>query len=146
MSIVNKLKTDSLTARKNRETVKAGFLVTLLSEVQNVGKSNGNRETTDVEAIAVIKKFCNNSKMVLEAAKNKVAAGDMTGEADGIRADMEIKIAESYLPKQLTAEDIHAILGEMPVTDMKTVQGHFKENYAGRYDGKLLAQIVNGVS
>ena len=47
-------------ARKMKYTATATLLTTLYSEAQMVGKNDGNRETTDAEVVAVIKKFVKN--------------------------------------------------------------------------------------
>ena len=65
MSIVTNIKAASLQARKDRNAPKAALLSTLLGEVQMIGKNNGNRESTDGEAIAVIKKMLNNTTETL---------------------------------------------------------------------------------
>ena len=55
--ILEKIKNASLAARKAKEALAATLLTTLYSEAVNVGKNNGNRDTTDAEAVAVVKKF-----------------------------------------------------------------------------------------
>ena len=60
MSLIQDIKSASLVARKARETKKAESLITLYSEASMIGKNDGNRESTDAETIAVIKKFIKN--------------------------------------------------------------------------------------
>ena len=55
--IVNQLKQDRVQARKDRDPTLTSFLTTVYSEVVTVGKNDGNRETTDQETIAVLKKY-----------------------------------------------------------------------------------------
>ena len=56
MTIAEQIKAASLTARKARDTVASALLTTLLSDVVMIGK-NAGRETTDAEAVAIVKKF-----------------------------------------------------------------------------------------
>lgn len=56
MTITEQIKAASLTARKARDTVASALLTTLLSDVVMIGK-NAGRETTDAEAVAIVKKF-----------------------------------------------------------------------------------------
>ena len=57
MSILNTIKNDNVTARKSRDIITSSLLSTLYAEAVNVGKNDGNRETSDKETLAVIKKF-----------------------------------------------------------------------------------------
>lgn len=56
MTVIEKLKAESLRLRKERSVVAPSILFAL-SEIEKVGKNNGNRETTDDEAIKVIQKL-----------------------------------------------------------------------------------------
>ncbi len=56
MTVIEKLKKESLRLRKERSIVAPSILFAL-SEIEKVGKNNGNRETTDDEAIKVVQKL-----------------------------------------------------------------------------------------
>ena len=56
MSVIEKLKTESMALRKVRSPVAPAILFAL-SEIEKVGKNNGNRATTEDEAIKVIQKL-----------------------------------------------------------------------------------------
>jgi uncharacterized protein YqeY len=56
MSVIEKLKTESMALRKVRSPVAPAILFAL-SEIDKVGKNNGNRTTTEDEAIKVIQKL-----------------------------------------------------------------------------------------
>ena len=59
----------------------------------------------------------------------------------------EIEILESYLPKQLTIDEIRSIISTLHDLkgpfNMGFIQKHFKENYAMLYDGKVVAMVAN---
>lgn len=140
MSILEQIRADSVSARKSGDKLKSGLLVTLLSEAQTVGK-NAGRETTDEETIAVIKKFIKNSNQVAEAARDNI-----TAETNAYK---EIEILESYLPKQLTEDEIKVIINglknptdQIMGADMKSIMGYFKHMYPGRYDGATVAKYA----
>ena len=61
MTLLAKLKADSLQARKDGNKVAANLLVTLVSEATMVGKNAGNRDSTDEEVQRVVKKFLDNT-------------------------------------------------------------------------------------
>lgn len=56
MSVIEKLKSESMALRKVRSPVAPAILFAL-SEIEKVGKNNGNRATTEDEAIKVIQKL-----------------------------------------------------------------------------------------
>ena len=83
MTLIERIKEDNLAARKNRDQVRATLLTTLFSEAVSVGKNAGNRETTDAETLAVIKKFIKGIDDTLSAMKDK------TDIAEYIRQKLE---------------------------------------------------------
>ena len=56
MSVIEKLKSESMALRKVRSPIAPAILFAL-SEIEKVGKNNGNRATTEDEAIKVIQKL-----------------------------------------------------------------------------------------
>lgn len=138
MTLMERLKSDSLAARKRKDTVVANLLSTLISEAANVGKNNGNRDSTDEEVARVVKKFYDNANEIVR----------LTSDSDGPAA-FEASILEAYMPQQLTEEQLRAIIVEMKATHpgvpVGAVMGYLKNNYSGQYDGKLAAQIYKEV-
>lgn len=138
MSLIEIIKQDQLNARKEKLVIKSSILTTLIGEAEMVGKNDGNRQSTDEEVVKVIKKFIKN----IDDTLNVVSEGSVTSLI------AERVILESYLPKQLTAEDIVRILSENYPSNppTKAVGMKFlKENYAGRYDGKLASQVIDSL-
>ena len=138
--IIDTIKDASLNAR-NEKDASAALLVTLLSEVEKVGKDNGNRRTTNAEATMVIKKFISNAQQIINLA------GENTDAA--AKAQNEINILEQYLPKQMTQEEITtaiiAVLNENKSATMGDVMKALKEYHEGRYDGKLASKLAGGI-
>lgn len=141
MTILNNIREKSIEARKSKDSVASSLLVTLLSEVAMIGK-NANRETTDAEAVAVIKKFINNNKETL----------GLVLEIDEVRGNAlarEIAILETFLPTQLSADDletvIKTIIYEVKATtpkEMGVVMKTLKERHEGTYDSKVASDLV----
>lgn len=132
--LMEKIKADMITAKKAGEKNKATLLNTLYAEAGTVGKNKENRESTDQEVLSVIKKFIKGVDETLQALGNE-------GTAVAIFLE-EKKILESYMPQQLTREDLEDIIFGLKTKDMATVMKHLKENYAGLYDGKTASEIV----
>jgi uncharacterized protein YqeY len=64
------------------------------------------------------------------------------------RADREIQILESFLPKQMNEEELRAVIEHFkaanPGANVGAIMGHLKAEFAGLYDGKLASQIAKG--
>ena len=58
--LLGELRKMMMKAKLEKDTVKGNLLSTLVAEAVMVGKNDGNRETTDAETIAMIKKFLKN--------------------------------------------------------------------------------------
>jgi uncharacterized protein YqeY len=125
--LAEQIKKDMVQAMKDKEIVKRDVLRVLKGELQR------DFITEDEAVIKKVKKMVTNLK-----------------ETDGDQE--EIDILESYLPEQLTRDEL---IGHARVfietnelsgpKSMGQVMGYFSKNYAGLYDGKELSAIVRSL-
>jgi len=137
MTLLEKIRKNSLEARKLRDSIKSNLLVTLLSEAQAVGKNaKPPRESTDEEVVQVIKKFIKNAEETSGLAANHLDAVHQSSR--------ELEILASYLPEQLSEETIAEIVKDLKATnlDMRAIMQYFKETHTGRYDGGIVAKYA----
>lgn len=134
--MLTQLKADQLAARKAKQTVRAKLLTTLISDAEMIGKNDGNRETTESEVIALVKKYIKNAEEVLLHGNN----------AETVE---ELAILEGYLPTQLNDDQIEVIvqqvIEEQSLTEPKQmglIMKHLKQNYDGQFDGAAAARIA----
>ena len=138
MSLLARIKSDQLTARKAKQAVTASLLTTLIGEASMVGK-NAGRETTDAEVVATIRKFL---KGVDESLR---VAGDYR-DGEMVSVLWEEKTAlESYLPRQMDKSELKRVLTQFNAENANkgVLMKFLKDNFAGQYDGKLAAQVVD---
>lgn len=141
MSLIDTIKADQVSARKQRMTGVAALLTTLIGEAEMVGK-NAGRIVTDAEVQATIKKFIKNIDETIKAL----------GDADPRTA---IAMAERdtllrYLPQQLSEAElrqhisaIHAgLLAQGDKADMGAIMKVLKQRFDGLYDGKLASTCI----
>lgn len=83
--ILDVIRKVTLEARKARQSDKAAFLNTLISDITMVAKNDGNREPTDTDSLSILKKFLKGAEESLVALK---AAG-----RDTSKSEMEKKTA-----------------------------------------------------
>jgi uncharacterized protein YqeY len=133
-----RLRADSIEARKAREKLRALVLSTTLSELKNREIELGE-EADDAEVIAVVTKAVKRRK---EAADQMRAAGrDELADKE----TAEGKILSAYLPEGLSEEEVRGIIQEIlagGVAEMGPVMGQLMPRLKGRFDGKEANRIV----
>lgn len=143
MTLIEQIKADQLAARKAYDALKANLLTTLLGEAIAIGKNADNRETTDLEVLAIVKKFIDNLDFVI----------DKTGKdsVSGSRALDEKNILLAYVPTQMTESELReyiefyfeAAKQSGATVTMGNIMGFLKQNRAGLYDGKMASKLAN---
>lgn len=138
MNILSNIKAAHTKARQAKGDLSTGlFLGTLRAEVEKAGSytTGGTIEVSDEDAIKVIKKFVINARECLPFLSDPVKK-DAT--------EKEIALYETFLPKQLTEQDMKNIIMSMPTEQwtVPIIMKLFKEKYAGQYDGRLLSTIA----
>jgi uncharacterized protein YqeY len=139
--LIEKIKSDQLTARKERNGVASALLTTLIGDAVAIGKNDGGRPVTDSEVVALIKKYISNMHATI------THLGDSNPEAVKI-VNEEIEILSQYLPQQLSEEEMNtAITGIIfdVGQNMGKIMGALKSRYDGQYDGKMASSIVKGL-
>lgn len=120
-------------AKKAKETVKANLLSTLYAEIFTFSKSG--KELTEEDEIKIIRKFLKNIDDTLKLDINDDSRTKFIAEK---------QVLESYLPSQMSKDEIEKIVGEL-ISEGKTIKEimpFFKEKYSGRYDGKTVSDTV----
>jgi uncharacterized protein YqeY len=152
------VKADQLQARKDRDTVKAKLLTTLLGETKTLADKNAEKEPrdangsvvkrdpTDGEVEATIDSFLKKNREAQEyMAKSEIHP--VAVEANLAEARAEEAILLAYKPQQLTAEQIEQIITDnFSVVENKLrgqINLYFKANYAGQYDGMSLKNAID---
>jgi hypothetical protein len=138
MFITQKLRELLTKARKERNSAQITFYSTLIGELDAIGKTAGNRETTDDEAVRHIKKWVNNIDETIKAR-------------GGVCTELlqEKKLCEEFLPSMLTEDTLTQVIALAIETHGKNqgaVMKHLKEHYPNLYDGKLASSIFKELS
>ena len=96
MSVVEKLKVESLRLRKERSPI-AASITFALSEIEKIGKNNGNRATTNDEAVKVVQKLI---ATIDENLKLDIDDGRR------VALNYEKQILQSVLPQMVPEDEI----------------------------------------
>ena len=140
-----KLMDDLKTAMRDKDALKKDTVQMIRAAILQVEKDNGVTLEDD-KIIEIIAK---------EAKKRKDAAADFekSGREDLIEKNQkELEIITSYLPKQLSVEEIEVIVKEIIATlgatsmkDMGAVMKEAKAKMGAQADGKTINEVVKSL-
>jgi uncharacterized protein YqeY len=132
--IYDKIKAKSIEIRKAKGQL-AAYSTFVLSEVSKIGKSKGDRETTDDEAITVLKKMLTVAESNLELAVE---------DKSSVLLEAEIEFLKSVLPSMATEEEVTEFLKNTfsEKTHKGVVFKAAKEKYGSLVDMMKLAVIA----
>ncbi len=136
--LINKLKEDRIKHFKMRNDNPVSRVAYSVLGVLIGDATKESKEPTDEKVIAMIKKFVENSKVCLENAKDELTK---------FSSEKEIEVLNSYLPKQLSEDEIRLIITSVinktgGNANIGMIMKLFKENHSGCYDGALVSKIT----
>lgn len=129
MSIIQELKDKALEMRKLRSDLSA-VMQFHVSEVVDIGKSNGNRDTTEDEAIQYLKKAVQKLKENAHSDRR------------------EIVLLEELLPRMATEDEVRAHLQHLEATEgldvlnKGAVMKAVKSKFGSLVDMKMVAGML----
>lgn len=144
MTLFDQISEDIKAAMKARDKVRLETLRNIKKVFLEVKTAPGANDTLeDADALKIITKLAKQGK---ETAVTYTQAG----RQDLADAELaQVEVLESYLPKQLSAEEIEAevkkIIAEVGATSMKEmgrVMGTASKLLAGKADGRVISEIV----
>lgn len=130
-------------AMKARDTLKSSTLSFLRADMLNQATSKKKDKLDDLEIIVVIKKQIKQRQDSIE----QFTKGNRLEMAE--KEKKELEILKIYLPAELSAEEIKAVIEEAVVStgasgikDMGKLMKELTLRIAGRADGKLVSELV----
>ena len=142
MSVIEKLKAESIALRKTRSPIAPSILFAL-SEIEKVGKNNGNRETTEDEAIKVIQ------KLIVTIDENLKLVAD---ENRKTALSFERQVLSGVLPQMASDSEVTDFLrelftgkreGDMPKKG--EVMKALRDKFGALIDMKRAGQLVTEI-
>lgn len=140
MTLYAKIKADCLVFRKEHKKEEAGILLVVLGEAETKAKQlssdslEADGSLPDHEVLKIIKKNIDDAITTLNAKK------------DNRKAQLTRDLLEPYMPQMLTAEELQDILtSAVEVENLGTAMKFLKENYAGKYDGKVASEVARNM-
>ena len=145
MSLINKLMEDMKTSMRNKDTIRKKTITMVRAAVKQM-EVDERRILSDEEILDIISKQLKEKRIVIEEFK-KGAREDLVQLTNA-----EIDILLEYLPKQLSYEEVKAIvvetISEVKATSMKDIGLIMKTvmpKVKGRTDGNIVNKAIKEV-
>ena len=149
MSLHQEIKTEMVTAMKARDAVRLMVLRGLITGFINELVAKGMRpdgELSDEGVLSVISK-------AVKQRKDSIEQFDKGGRADLSTAEAEeLKILETYLPAQMSKEEIEMYIKEkLSVSPLDPTQkgqfmGIIMKELKGKADGMVVKEVLDSIS
>ena len=140
MKLIDKVKADSISARKQKSP-EAAILGMLLSGALVSAKDSGNRDVVDEDVVKVAKKLSKQAEEVINILDKN--------NKDSSVAKAELEVLSRYTPttlsEQETQEAVDKVMLETNATSMKdmgTVMALLKTDYGDAVDMKVASKYV----
>lgn len=139
--LYDEIKKANVQAIKDKDSVARSFYSVILNKImlENIKKREKGGEVNDEDIANILNKTI---KELDEEKQNYAKVGN-TQEVENI--DKQIEIAKKYLPKQLSREEIEKIIKSLDDKSIGSVMKHFKLNYNGKCDMKLVQEVLKGI-
>ncbi|MFL0364250.1 GatB/YqeY domain-containing protein [Bacillus sp. PK3_68] len=143
MSLLERLNDDIKQAMKNKEKEKLTVIRMLKASLQNEAIKAGNEGLTEDQELAVLSRE-------VKQRKDSLHEFEKAGRADLVsKIQTELTYVNSYMPKQLSDEELEAIVQETIAevnasskADIGKVMGALMPKIKGRADGGLVNKLV----
>lgn len=142
-ALLEKITKASIEARKARDTVRAGVLGMVLTDVTNLTKAPGRdgKPITDEDVMGVVKGWVKKTNDAIEMT--------LKGNGDISKMETEKAVLMEFLPKQLSNDELAAIITaavaaqpEKSMRAMGAVMKVLNTEYNGQFDGKVASEMV----
>ena len=136
--IEEQIKKANIEAMKNKDAVARAFYSVLLNKIllEKIAKGDRQNPLPDADLSNLIQK-------VIKELNDEKTKFEKVGNTEEIeRLSKQIELATSYLPKQLSKEEIKDIILGLPDRNIPTVMKHFKANFNGQVDMRLVQEVL----
>ena len=136
--LYDEIKKANVEAMKAKDAVARGIYSVVLNKLMldTIRKREKGEEVVDADVVNILQKTI---KELSEERENYLKVKNAE-EADKIAT--QIKILEGFLPKMLSEDEIKSIILALPDRSVPTVMKHFKANYNGKCDMRLVQSVL----
>lgn len=130
--IKEQINKDYMTAFKAKNTVAKNLLSVVKGEIQTIEKNTGIENMSDVDVIKILAKTAKSLKETISLS-------------DSEQAKEELVIIESYLPKQMSKEEVTTKVTELKNAGVTNIGAIMKEFASLPADKKMVSEVIKEV-
>lgn len=136
MTLKEKINKDYIEAFKAKNNVKKNLLSVIKGEIQTIEKNTGVENLSDEDVIKIL------NKTVKSLKETMVSLIDSQSVEKILTVKNELVIVDSYLPKQLSIEEIQSKIDSLVASGLKNMGMIMKEFNSLPADKKLVSELV----
>ena len=137
MTLKEKINKDYIEAFKAKNTVAKNLLSVIKGEIQTIEKNTGAENLSDEDVTKILNKTVKSLKETIKSL------APIDGNGEGIvQAVAELAIVESYLPTQLSVEEIQSKIDALVASGVKNIGMIMKEFNSLPVDKKVVSELV----
>lgn len=140
--LTDQLSEDLKQAQLSRDEIKVSTLRLLISEIKNA-QIQKRGDLSDADVISIVQREAKKRKEAIEAFRKGGR------EDSAVKEEVELRLLESYLPAQLSTEELTKVVedsikitGATSIQDIGKVMGTVMGKVSGRADGGMVSSIV----
>ena len=136
--LYEKIKKANIEAMKEKDVVARSIYSVLLNKImlENIKKREKGQEIDDADISNILQKTI---KELSEEKENYIKVNN-TNQVEIITK--QIEIAQSYLPKMMTKEEIAKEINSLQDKSIPSVMKHFKMNFNGKCDMRTVQEVL----
>lgn len=136
--LYEKIKKANIEAMKEKDVVARSIYSVLLNKImlENIKKREKGQEVDDADISNILQKTI---KELSEEKENYIKVNN-TNQVEIITK--QIEIAQSYLPKMMTKEEIAKEINSLQDKSIPSVMKHFKMNFNGKCDMRTVQEVL----
>ena len=137
------LKASLKEAMKAKDKIKLDTIRAVLSAIQYEEMRLSKDEIGEAAEVAVVQSEIKKRREAIELFEK----GNRPEAVEA--AKLEIAVLESFLPQQLSQEQLQKIVSDLlaaePTLQMGQIMKTLKEQYSGQYDGKVASSVISSL-
>ena len=131
MTLKERVNADYMKAFREKNTVVKNLLSVVKGEIQTIEKNTGSDNLSDEDVIKILNKTA-------KSLKETIAAGSE-------QAKVELSVVESYLPKQMSKEEVTSKVTELVNSGITNIGAIMKEFATLPADKKMVSETIKEV-
>lgn len=135
---LEQFKKEKIEAMKNHDKEAVSALNVIITKIMNltIEKRSAGEEVKEEDIVKIIQKA---EKELIEEKEGFEKAG----REDNVKSlTLQIEIIKKYLPAMLSEKEISDVIATLEDKSIPSVMKHFKQNYAGKVDMKLVSEVA----